>query len=390
VRLRGRKSVRSLLENSQNSSQRQSRRKTRRSQKVQSHSQPTPQLKITENVSVKTLEKLESGEANIMTIATAKDSKAQILQNFQQILADKKKIESKVETKEESTEKAKNKQLLEVASTYTIDRIVKGLADLQLDFGSITSGLSEKLKGESSKLDELKRAIEIEAQQLQELQQIRVVADALHILTQEHREKLTLLEQNSANQRELIEKDTTQKRKVWEKEQQAFDIAIQEEIALTTKERQRETADYHYELERTRKVETDEYEETKRKLERELQQSTREKEKNWVEREQVLSDNQAEFEANQKKAAGFEEELKQAYVKAKEEAIQEVSREAKVKADLVDKEWESTKQGYELKAQSLQQTIERQTEQIAEISAQLQATMKQAQDLAMKAFASKA
>ena len=225
---------------------------------------------------------------------------------------------------------------------------------------------------------------------MQELQQIRVVADALHILTQEHREKLTLLEQNSANQRELIEKDTTQKRKVWEKEQQEFDIAIQEEIALTTKKRQRETADYHYELERTRKVETDEYEETKRKLERELQQSTREKEKNWVEREQVLSDNQAEFEANQKKAAGFEEELKQAYVKAKEEAIQEVSREAKVKTDLVEKEWEGTKQGYELKAQSLQQTIERQTEQIAEISAQLQATMKQAQDLAMKAFASKA
>ena len=325
-----------------------------------------------------------------MTIATAKDSKAKILQNFQQILADNKKIESKVETKEESAEKAKNKQLLEVASTYTIDSIVKGLADLQLDFGSITSGLSEKLKAESSKLDELKRAIEIEAQQLQELQQIRVVADALHILTQEHREKLTLLEQNAANQREIIEKDTTQKCKLWEKEQQEFEAAVQEETALITKKRQQETADYQYELQRTRKIETDEYEETKRKLERDLQQSTREKEKNWTQREKVLSDNQAEFEENQRKAAGFEEELKQAYVKAKEEAIQEVSREAKVKADLVDKEWESTKQGYELKTQSLQQTIERQTEQIAEISAQLQATMKQAQDLAMKAFASKA
>jgi len=225
---------------------------------------------------------------------------------------------------------------------------------------------------------------------LQELQQIRVVADALYILTQEHQEKITALEQSAATQREVIEKDTTQKRKVWQKEQQEFDTAIQEEIALTTKERQRETADYRYELERTRKVETDEYEETKRKLERELQQSTREKEKNWVEREKFLSDNQAEFEANQKKAAGFEEELKQAYVKAKEEAIQEVSREAKVKADLVEKEWEGTKQGYELKVQSLQQTIERQTEQIAEISAQLQGTMKQSQDLAMKAFATKA
>jgi hypothetical protein len=313
-----------------------------------------------------------------MTLATAKDSKTKILQNFQQILADKKKIESKVETKEQSAEKAKSKQLLEVASTYTIDSIVKGLADLQLDFGSITSGLSEKLKAESSKLDELKRAIEIEAEQLQELQQVRVVADALHILTQEHREKLTLLEQNSANQRETLEKDTTQKRKIWEKEQQEFDAAFQEQTALTTKQRQQEAADYQYELQRGRKIE------------RQLQESTREKNKNWAEREKALSDNQAEFEENQRKAAGFEEELKQAYTKAKEEAIQEVSREAKVKADLADKEWEGSKQGYELKVQSLQQTIARQTEQIAEISAQLQATMKQAQDLAMKAFASKA
>ncbi|MEZ2228765.1 MAG: hypothetical protein ACBR50_21135 [Microcoleus sp.] len=325
-----------------------------------------------------------------MTLGIAKDSKAKILQNFQQILAENKKIESKVETKEQEAEKAKNKQLLEVASTYTIDSIVKGLADLQLDFGSIINGLSEKLSAESSKLDELKRGIEIETAQLQQLQQIRVVADALYILTQEHQEKITALEQSAANQREVIEKDTIKKRKAWEKEQQEFEIQVQETTALTIKEREQETADYRYELERSRKVETDEYVEAKRKSERELQQSTREKDKNWTEREKLLTDNQAEFVKNQTKAAGFEEELKQANTKAKEEAIQEVSREAKVKADLVDKEWEGTKQGYELKVQSLQQTIGRQTEQIAEISAQLQATMKQAQDLAMKAFATKA
>ena len=222
------------------------------------------------------------------------------------------------------------------------------------------------------------------------MQQIRVVADAFHILTQEHQEKLTVLEQNATNQREIIEKDTTQKRKIWGKEQQEFDAAVQEKTAFTIKQRQGEAADYQYDLQRERKIETDAYEETKRTSERELQESTREKDKNWAEREKLLSDNQAEFEKNQTKVAGFEEELKQAYTKAKEEAIQEVSREAKVKADLVDKEWEGSKQGYELKVQSLQQTIERQTEQIAEISAQLQATMKQAQDLAMKAFASKA
>lgn len=323
-----------------------------------------------------------------MTFNAPKDSKTKILQSFQQILAERKKIASKVETKEEEAEKAKNKELLEVASTYTIDTIVKGLADLQLDFGTIINGLSDKLNTESSKLDELRKAIAIETEHRQELQQIRIVADALHILTQEHQEKLDTLEENATQQREIIAKDTLEKRKAWQKEQADFETALQEENTLITNTRQKEEADYQYTLERQRKIEVDNYEEAKRKLERELQDSTREKEKNWVDREKFLTDHQAEFAENQKKAETFEEELKQAYTKAKEEAIQEVTREAKVKADLFEKEWESSKQGYELRVQSLEQTIEKQSQQIAEISAQLQATMKQAQDLAMKAFSS--
>jgi len=323
-----------------------------------------------------------------MTFTAPKDSKTKILQSFQQILAERKKMASKVETKEEEAEKAKNKELLEVASTYTIDTIVKGLADLQLDFGTIINGLSDKLNTESSKLDELRKAIAIETEHRQELQQIRIVADALHILTQEHQEKLHTLEENATQQREIIAKDTLEKRKAWQKEQADFETALQEENTLITNTRQKEEADYQYTLERQRKIEVDNYEEAKRKLERELQESTREKEKNWVDREKFLTDHQAEFAENQKKAETFEEELKQAYTKAKEEAIQEVTREAKVKADLFEKEWESSKQGYELRVQSLEQTIEKQSQHIAEISAQLQATMKQAQDLAMKAFSS--
>jgi hypothetical protein len=323
-----------------------------------------------------------------MTFTAPKDSKTKILQSFQQILAERKKIASKVETKEEEAEKAKNKELLEVASTYTIDTIVKGLADLQLDFGTIINGLSDKLNTESSKLDELRKAIAIETEHRQELQQIRIVADALHILTQEHQEKLHTLEENATQQREIIAKDTLEKRKAWQKEQADFETALQEENTFITNTRQKEEADYQYTLERQRKIEVDNYEEAKRKLERELQESTREKEKNWVDREKFLTDHQAEFAENEKKAETFEEELKQAYTKAKEEAIQEVTREAKVKADLFEKEWESSKQGYELRVQSLEQTIEKQSQQIAEISAQLQATMKQAQDLAMKAFSS--
>ena len=187
------------------------------------------------------------------------DSKEQISKAFQQILTERKKIDSRIATKEEEAEKEKNQKILDVASTYTVASIVKGLADLQLEFGNIVNGLSEKLIKEAGKLDELNRAITVETQHLQELQQVRIVADALHLLTQEHQENLKTLAQNSANQRETIEKDMAEKRKLWEKEQQEFDNNVRERNELLVKERQLKEADYTYELERKRKVETDEY-----------------------------------------------------------------------------------------------------------------------------------
>lgn len=321
-----------------------------------------------------------------MNNVAAKDNKTKILEAFVRLIAEKQKIDSKVATKEEEAEKEKNKKTLEVASTYTVDSIVKGLADLQLEFGSIITGLSTKLTTETTKLDELKRAIEIENQHLQELQQIRVVADALHILTQEHQEKLKGIEQNAAFQQETLEKEIAENRKVWQKEQQEFETTIGEQTELLTAERQRQEADYQYELERNRKIKGDEYEEFRRKLELELQQNNQEKDKDWTERERILTANQALFEEYRRKVEAFPAEMEEATKKAWGEGISEVNQEAKVKSDLFEKEWEASKQSYELKIKSLEQKIQRQTEQITEITNQLQTALKQAQDLAMRAF----
>ncbi|MBD2199704.1 MULTISPECIES: hypothetical protein [Calothrix] len=321
-----------------------------------------------------------------MTTVAVKDSKQQIVQAFQQILAERKKLDLKIATKQEEAEKAKNQEILAAASTYTVDSIVKGLADLQLEFGSIVTSLSEKLAKETAKLDELNRAIEIETQHLQELQQIRIVADALDILTQEHQEKLKFLEQEISSKREALEKEITIRRKEWQKEQAEYEEALQAYNELIAKQRNTETEEYQYKLETTRKLTTDAYEARKRNLEREIQESTQQKEKNWTEREKVLNANQSLFAENQKKIAAFPTELEEAIKKAREEAIKETNQKAKVEADLFEKEWESSKQSYELKIQSLEETIKKQTEQIEGITTQLQTALKQAQDLAMRAF----
>ena len=313
-------------------------------------------------------------------------SKDQLKQAFQQIVADKKKLEFKIATRQEIAENEKNQQVLEVASTYTVDSIIKGLADLQLEFGGIVRQLSEKLANENSKLDELKLAIEIEVQHLQELQEIRIAADTVHILNQEHQEQLSRLEQNNSSQKQVLEKAIVEQRKSWQQEQSEYESMLLQQNELLLRERQRETEDYQYHLELTRKINTDAYDSRKRNLEREVQEVTQIKQKQWTERETLLTEQQPSFEENLKKIESFNVELEEAIKKAREEAIRDVHQDAKVKADLFEKEWQSTKQNYELKVQDLEGSITKQIEQIHGLENQLQAAMKQSQDLAMRAF----
>ncbi|NEP01273.1 MAG: hypothetical protein F6K58_21960 [Symploca sp. SIO2E9] len=321
-----------------------------------------------------------------MFMIAREDSKQNIFQAFEKIIADKKKTEANIATKEQEAEKAKNKQVLEVASTYTINSIVTGLADLQLEFGNIVNGLSEKLSEEVSKLEELKLAINIETQNLQELQEIRVVADALHILTQEHQENLKLLEQKHSQQQEELEKDIAHKHKLWGVEQEEFETTRQENHELLIRERQLQEADYQYELERQRKIETDQYEELKRDQQREQQTVNQEKEKQWAEREKIITERQSLFEEYQQTIETFPNQLDEAVKKAREEAIKEVHQNGKVKAELLEKDWEATKRGYEFKVQSLEEQIQKQATEIENLYNQLQDTLKQSQSLTLKAF----
>jgi hypothetical protein len=317
---------------------------------------------------------------------TSLEGKEQVMSAFAKLLAQYQKVESKIATKEEQVEKTKNQQLLEKATEYTVNNIVNGIASLQLDFGSAIDSIKDKLTEESTKLEEFKKAIAVEREHLQQLSQVRLVADALHILQQEHQEKLEKLTETTSLEQEKITQEMTKTRKIWEQEEASFLTAITEEDELVVRQRKQEEADYRYELIRQRTIENDEYEEDKRQQERELAQIGQDRDKDWAKREQYLTTNEAEFLANQTKIAGFEEEMKTEYNKSKGEAIKEAERKAKVEADLLEKEWEATQKGYDFQTSSLEATIARYEQQIAELTAQLQESNSQAQNLAIKAF----
>lgn len=319
-------------------------------------------------------------------MAILKNSKIQILTELDRILAEQYQPGSKVATKEEEAQLAKNKEIVTQAATYTVDTIVKGMADLQLEFGSIISGLSDRLTVEVEKLTQVKQSIEIETQHRTELQQVRVIADALHIITQEHQQSLKTIDQQLLLDQEKLAQEQVSLRKQWERNEREYTEQQAELATNLAKERQKEQDEIQYKVIRDRQFQTDIYTETKRNQEQEIQSLDREKQKHWKEREKFLKDNQKLADENAAKVIAFPAELEEAVKKAREEAIKETSSNEKVKSDLAEKEWEGGKQGYEMKIQSLDRVIDRQNEQIIAITEQLQTVMNQAQSLAMKAF----
>ena len=321
-----------------------------------------------------------------MSSTKTKEDREEMAIAFERLLKQHQQDKSKIATKEEEVAKSKDWALVAKTTDYTVDNIVNGMASLQLSFGDVIGELAETLTSESYKLEELKKAISVEQEHLERLKQVRLVADALYILEREHGAKKAHLETHTAQAKAENVRQIAATKQEWEIEQTEFLNRVEEATASLTYKRELEAADYQYELERQRTIEQDEYEIDKRLQEIEIAELETAKNKDWLEREKYLQSHKTKFIEHQEAIAGFEAKLNEEYNQAKGKAIKEADSKHRVAADLKEKEWSASKQGYELKIASLTAVVEHQTEQIADISTQLQSANTQSQNLAMQAF----
>lgn len=310
--------------------------------------------------------------------------KNQILREFNQLLSERKKFKARVATKQEQIKIEDDKKILETASSYTVESIVKGLADLQLNFNDQVDGISSQLSAEVIKLVEIGRAIEFETRYLNELRQIRIAAEALNILIQEHEQKSSFFEAEAEQKRRDLEHEITEAKKNCQKEQSEFEATLKQRQERLKKERKKSEADYKYDEERNRKIELDKYEEQKRTLERKLAEQSEERELNWAERTKIIEANQADLKKYKALVETYPGELEKSIQKTEDEAIKEVQEKADLEAQLFEKEVAADRGVYELKIKSLEETIQKHAGEIETSSSQLHEAMKQVQELAMK------
>ena len=317
-------------------------------------------------------------------MATETDTQQHILAAFQQLFEARKQFPSRMAIREEVAEKERDKRVVETASTYTVESVVKGLAELQLHFGGDIEGLASRLSTEIRKLEDVRRAIAVETRHLEELRHITIAAEALNILTQEHQENARAFAADTTRQRETLERDIAEKRQAWQKDQEVHEQSVAAYEAALQKERQQEEETYRYEVERKRKIETDAYEQKKQQVEVELVETTAEKEKDWARREAILTGQQQLLETYKATVQTFPQELAAAVQQAREEAIKAAQQTAKVRADLLEKEEEANRKVYEAEMQTLHDTMSQQKAQIDALAADLKAALKQVQELSTK------
>jgi hypothetical protein len=312
-------------------------------------------------------------------------SKEHILKSFQQVVDHQKALQSRIVTAEEAAERAREREVVKTASGYTVEVIIKGLADLQLHFGDTIDGVARRLTDEASRLEDLRRAIEVETAYVKHLRDVMIAADALSILKQEHREALRSFEEQARERREALEAEIRKSRAEWGEESSRHEQDVKKYEEKLARERTKAEEDFNYDLARKRKLEADAMIEKKAQTERQIGEEDGKRAKQWTEREAAIAQKAAESAQHKARVDAFPQEMDEAVKKAREEALKETFADAKVKAELLEKEVEANRKVYALQVESLEQTLKKQSEQIDAISAKLQVALTQTQELALKA-----
>lgn len=321
-----------------------------------------------------------------------KSTKAEILQAYEELAKEKATLKSQVE----QISKENNSVVKPLAPTTNMNQpqtvqqkmnfIIENLKKIQFGFGSAASELSEKLTTRASQLEEISQSVKNELKALKELHSLEISEETLDSLIKTYEANYKAYQEEYSQRYETLSQEIKQQISSWEKEQEEHRQVIKERNETLNKTRDRNATEYKYDLELRRQLESEEYEQREKELYKQLEEFRQTIEKQWAEREKVISEQEQQFAEFKAKVEAFPKEKEAAIKKATEEGRGIAHYQAKVKSDLFAKDVEGQKRFYEQRLQSLEQTITNQEARIQNLSKQLESALKQVQDLAVKAI----
>jgi len=321
-----------------------------------------------------------------MTTATYPDSKT-LLKQFEALRAEQKQQETRIATREQLDSRERDRALVRETAAHTPETLFQALAKLQTTFEETNDRLAKSMAAEVKRLADIQRAREVEQARLISLNNVRLAAEALDILRQEHQQALQTLDARYQKQFEQLDQEISQQRRAWTEEQESHDASRAKQLEALRKKRQQEEEEYTYQLARQYGEREAAHDKRRREWERELAEERQTREKAWAARETELASRQPELVDYQGRLEHMPQQLLEATQKARDDGFRDTVREEEHKAALLDKERTAKKQTWELRVEALNRTIAEQKAKLADLAEQLQSVSTQAQQLAMTAVA---
>jgi len=244
------------------------------------------------------------------------------------------------------------------------ENIIEELVKLKLNINQELNKLSEKIFSEFSRLETIRKAINLEQKHLGELYGIKETANSFAALISAHDKKKKELEDE-------IEKETL----FWHKKKGNLAEEFDSSKQALEKQRKHEEEEYKYNTELERCREKDAYEMKKTVKEKEL-----------FDRENILASREEEFKRLQKEALGFDEKLQKAISEAKETTTRELALKYEFESKLREKEIEGDIRLKEQRISSLEGKIMEQESLISQLSDKANKASSQVQDIANRAL----
>jgi hypothetical protein len=315
---------------------------------------------------------------------TVKSTKNEILEAYNALL--KRIKEQKPVDRQAEKEKVEKKEIVETAAQNSVEKIVKGLADIKLAITKSLDEMEQQLIGEFKKLNGIRQAIDIEKKNLEEVHEIRLNADSLAALLLAQKEKKQAFETEIEQRKSDFDAEMTQKKLLWKKEQEDYERLKKEREEEVKKARQREEEEYTYNLKLQRKKDQDAYAASKATLEKELEEKRLTLEKTWSEREAALAAREKELADLKARVDLFPKELEKTVKDTEKSVTEKLQFIYKHQAEMLATETEGEKKLYQQLIASLETKIKEQEEQIRQLTQKTNEAGLQVQSIAIKAI----
>jgi chromosome segregation ATPase len=267
----------------------------------------------------------------------------------------------------------------EKATTYTVERVTREIADLQLSISRMLTDLFQQLRDESGKLADIRLAIDSENARLKELHDIDGAMVSLKAILEVATERRATLEVDLQQREADLQAAMEAKKEAWKRDEAEYE-------ARTRKAREREEEEYEYRLSLKRRKEADDHTSQQSALQKALHERRAKADQEIEERQRTIAARESELKELQTKVDRFPQELATATKQAEQAARSEAQKQAALDAKLVKMEMEADKNVTALKIAGLEDLVKRLASQIESLTKQLSAAQAQVQAMAVKAI----